>query len=236
MKSYKAIFRIYELEGINEEYEKENLTLAILTQVDSSSRDLNGFRKNTNKDDNMFDFDTFHHLLLKRFGDGLFCHCHLESEETFFLSDKTNVSESYLNKIMREIITLLRGVEIFVVDRNLGYLRDVPVFDKRQEEKLAEQKTNCWVLMSDIDSIGGEETYNSCPELIPFIKEGFNGCDNLITYTKKTPQAVYVGVEFSKLISQQNESLRYNKLTKPRRIEELREALNHLVKAIKSNS
>lgn len=236
MEKYKLHLRIYELEGVGSDYKNENLTLGVLTQIEELDKEVRGFKQNKGQKKNTFDFDTLHFLLSKRFGDKLHLHCKIDSEKSFLLSSKLEVSEDFLDKAMREIETLLQGVEIFLVDRNLGYLQDIPVFDKRKEEILADKKTTSWVLMSDAKSLGGTEKYDNCPELISFIKESSDGRENIITYTKKTPESSYVGIEFSKLIAQKNEYSRHNKFSKPKEEEELKSALSHLVKALESNA
>ncbi|MBU2899337.1 hypothetical protein [Vibrio hepatarius] len=74
-------------------------------------------------------------------------------------------------KIKKCIENLTRGVEIFVVDRNLGFDQDLPVFDSEDDGKLNFTKIGketSWILSSDKFVIG--EGYRSCPETITYKK------------------------------------------------------------------
>lgn len=75
------------------------------------------------------------------------------------------------HKIKTCIDNLTRGVEIFVVDRNLGFDQDLPVFDSEDDSKLNFTKLGketSWILSSDELVIG--EGYKSCPETITYKK------------------------------------------------------------------
>ncbi|NOH73439.1 hypothetical protein F0225_19195 [Vibrio pectenicida] len=71
--------------------------------------------------------------------------------------------------IQNPIQKLTEGVEIFIVERNLGFDTDLPVFDLDDEDRKSliemSQGTN-WILASDESVIG--KVYPTCPELIAY--------------------------------------------------------------------
>ncbi|GLT18694.1 hypothetical protein GCM10007938_24750 [Vibrio zhanjiangensis] len=99
-------------------------------------------------------------------------------------------------KIKTCIENLTRGVEIFVVDRNLGFDQDLPVFDSEDEGKLNFTKLGketSWILSSDEFVIG--EGYKTCPETITYKKT----CPNdhrvrTLSYCKNDNNAIITSI------------------------------------------
>ncbi|WP_318409239.1 hypothetical protein [Photobacterium leiognathi] len=190
----KFYFSIYELLGLPKKGEK-NITLGVLTQESKEKGEEPNLHGNI-----------MLRALKDRFGNIVEKHEDtIITRDDFELLDDSIVSDNYLETIIELFETLNQGVEILIVERNLGFKNDIAVFDIPHNPITQYGDARHWILISSENTIG-ENKYENCPFFVGFKDKANNIVDQTILYTKKDILSILPAIRIAYDTAIQNES------------------------------
>ena len=219
----KLRFSVYELLGTQKT--DDNITLGVLTQENTAEEKT--------------DLHESHMLpaLKAKFGPNVTQHEKtILTNVDFELSNDSVASDSYLEKIRSLLKLLAHGVEIFIVERNLGFTNDIAVFDIEPNPITQDESAKHWILISSENSLGSGK-YETCPFVVGFKDKTNEYVEKSILYTKKDIISIMSAISIAYDTTIQNTDFaRLNSHKHPKSLEALKLALDNLAEAIKDNN